>query len=164
MSENRRLTEFAGDGAEDDSPGDGDHPRAGAADEPADSSDSTTEPVGDAEPTPSGRNSASGAQPHTVEGASAVDEGSTDTTAEDPAPGTGGPQGTVDAESTTPQESTMNTGRDVDAGSPDPDGTAGPTVTFTTDPAGGVCEDCGATVSRRWRDGDRLVCPDCKEW
>lgn len=26
------------------------------------------------------------------------------------------------------------------------------------------CDACGATASRRWRDGERFVCPACKEW
>lgn len=29
---------------------------------------------------------------------------------------------------------------------------------------GAPCDDCGTTVRRRWRDGERLVCPDCKSW
>ena len=31
-------------------------------------------------------------------------------------------------------------------------------------PGGATCADCGAAVERRWRDGDALVCVDCKEW
>lgn len=40
----------------------------------------------------------------------------------------------------------------------------GPTVTFTADPDGGPCAECGASATRRWADGDRLVCPGCKDW
>ncbi|SEO36119.1 hypothetical protein SAMN05216388_1011134 [Halorientalis persicus] len=29
---------------------------------------------------------------------------------------------------------------------------------------GAVCAVCDDSVARRWRDGDDLVCPDCKEW
>jgi len=45
------------------------------------------------------------------------------------------------------------------------DGTPSPAVTtFAWMPDGGVCDACGATVHRRWRDGEDLVCPECKEW
>ena len=37
-------------------------------------------------------------------------------------------------------------------------------ATTIYDPDGGDCEVCGATVTRRWRDGDALVCGECKEW
>lgn len=30
--------------------------------------------------------------------------------------------------------------------------------------SGASCASCGQTVARRWRDGDHLVCPDCKDW
>ncbi|MFD1569432.1 DUF7573 domain-containing protein [Halorubrum laminariae] len=36
------------------------------------------------------------------------------------------------------------------------------TATWTTD--GADCEQCGESVARRWRDGDALVCADCKDW
>ena len=36
--------------------------------------------------------------------------------------------------------------------------------TYAWDPEGVACADCGATVERRWRDGDQLVCTDCKAW
>jgi len=31
-------------------------------------------------------------------------------------------------------------------------------------PGGATCESCGRTVQGRWRDGERRVCVDCKEW
>lgn len=39
-------------------------------------------------------------------------------------------------------------------------------VTPTADwhPEGATCEACGATVERRWRQGEAMVCPDCKDW
>jgi hypothetical protein len=37
-------------------------------------------------------------------------------------------------------------------------------TTYQWAPEGADCEACGAAVRRRWRDGDRLVCPDCKDW
>ncbi|MFO7925316.1 MAG: DUF7573 domain-containing protein [Halobacteriota archaeon] len=36
--------------------------------------------------------------------------------------------------------------------------------TYAWSADGSVCADCGDTVERRWRDGDRLVCVDCKAW
>jgi NADH pyrophosphatase NudC (nudix superfamily) len=29
---------------------------------------------------------------------------------------------------------------------------------------GETCDACGDVVKRRWRDGDQLVCGECKEW
>lgn len=37
-------------------------------------------------------------------------------------------------------------------------------ITCEWRPDGSACEACGATVERRWRDGDARVCADCKEW
>ena len=39
-----------------------------------------------------------------------------------------------------------------------------PTLSTTFVPEGADCEACGATVGRRWRDGDALVCGECKPW
>ena len=37
--------------------------------------------------------------------------------------------------------------------------------TYTWDPAGVACADCGTIVERRWRDDDdRFVCTECKAW
>lgn len=36
--------------------------------------------------------------------------------------------------------------------------------TYDWSPGGTPCEACGAVVERRWRDGERLVCGECKEW
>ena len=38
------------------------------------------------------------------------------------------------------------------------------TSTMTFSPAGADCEECGATVRRRWTDGGVLRCRSCKEW
>lgn len=70
--------------------------------------------------------------------------------------------------------------RGVDAAGPGEEGTADPaggtpageadavddpaTATASWDPDGATCADCGAAVERRWRDGDALVCPECKAW
>ena len=45
------------------------------------------------------------------------------------------------------------------------DETVAPTVTtYEWTPTKATCDVCGATIERRWRDGDGLVCSDCKEW
>jgi hypothetical protein len=36
--------------------------------------------------------------------------------------------------------------------------------TFDFAPDGADCEGCGEVVRRRWREGDGMVCADCKEW
>jgi len=36
--------------------------------------------------------------------------------------------------------------------------------TYVWSATGGECAACGATVDRRWRQDDELVCPECKEW
>jgi hypothetical protein len=37
-------------------------------------------------------------------------------------------------------------------------------TTYRWSPDGDDCPACGARVERRWRDGERFVCADCKEW
>jgi hypothetical protein len=39
-----------------------------------------------------------------------------------------------------------------------------PRATYRWSPVGDDCPACGTTVQRRWREGDRFVCADCKEW
>jgi len=56
---------------------------------------------------------------------------------------------------------------DGDGGPEASDGDGGPQPTHSTyrwHPDGAECADCGATVERRWRDGGRFVCGDCKAW
>lgn len=50
-----------------------------------------------------------------------------------------------------------------DAASPDssPDPA---TATYRWSSESAACPDCGDAVERRWRDDDRFVCVDCKEW
>lgn len=38
------------------------------------------------------------------------------------------------------------------------------TTTYAWSTEGVDCADCGSTVTRRWRDGDKLVCASCKSW
>lgn len=47
---------------------------------------------------------------------------------------------------------------------PDADEVAPAVSTYAWAPDGAECGGCGAVVERRWRDGDELVCSDCKEW
>jgi len=55
-----------------------------------------------------------------------------------------------------------NTEADADATCED---ASEPTLSTTAfAPEGADCEDCGATVGRRWRDDGALVCGSCKEW
>jgi len=37
-------------------------------------------------------------------------------------------------------------------------------TTYEWEPSGVDCAACGATVTRRWCDGDSFVCAACKEW
>jgi len=37
-------------------------------------------------------------------------------------------------------------------------------TTYGSSPGGSACESCGATVQGRWRDDERWVCVDCKDW
>jgi|AntRauTorcE11898_2_1112593.scaffolds.fasta_scaffold17361_3 hypothetical protein len=32
------------------------------------------------------------------------------------------------------------------------------------DPEGAVCEACGSSVARRWREEESFVCVECKSW
>lgn len=52
----------------------------------------------------------------------------------------------------------------ADAGEVDDDTIDPATSTYTWSPAGGECAACGSSVEERWRDGDDLVCLDCKKW
>ncbi len=44
------------------------------------------------------------------------------------------------------------------------EGTDLPRATYRWSPDGDDCPACGSAVERQWRDGDRFVCADCKEW
>ncbi len=45
-----------------------------------------------------------------------------------------------------------------------PEGIEPTPTTYAWAATGADCADCGSTVERRVRDGDRLVCFDCKVW
>ncbi|WP_459191254.1 DUF7573 domain-containing protein [Halosimplex sp. J119] len=64
-----------------------------------------------------------------------------------------------DAETDTSEDSSESDGPPVSATAVEP---AVSTYTWSGD--GGVCDACGETVDRRWRQDDDLVCPDCKDW
>jgi hypothetical protein len=56
-------------------------------------------------------------------------------------------------------------GADENTGGDDSDSeTEGTDAIYEWRPDGDDCAVCGTTVRRRWRDGDRLVCADCKAW
>lgn len=55
-------------------------------------------------------------------------------------------------------------GGDSDGVDPTVENTSSALTTYGWTPDGVECADCGATVERRWRDGDELVCADCKPW
>ena len=68
----------------------------------------------------------------------------------------------VDADEESSDAGDTNTEGDADATHEDTPAAALSTTTFA--PEGADCEACGATVGRRWRDGDALVCGSCKGW
>jgi hypothetical protein len=37
-------------------------------------------------------------------------------------------------------------------------------ATYRWSPERAACPDCGEAIERQWRDDDRFVCADCKEW
>lgn len=88
-------------------------------------------------------------------------------------PTTDADETTTDAGETTAGVDDMTRNADETTGSPgeaantDDPATAQPiptpTVTARWDPDAN-CDDCGATVRRRWRQGGSFVCGDCKEW
>lgn len=49
-----------------------------------------------------------------------------------------------------------------DAGASDAVEAMAETVAWSPD--GGECTACGGSVEERWRDGDEMVCGDCKAW
>jgi len=67
-------------------------------------------------------------------------------------------EGDEDGEDTETSEDGADTGADADAG-------VEPAVSaYDWSPGGTACEACGSVVERRWRDGEQLVCGECKEW
>lgn len=37
-------------------------------------------------------------------------------------------------------------------------------ATATFDPAGATCVECGVSIDRLWREGEAMVCGECKDW
>lgn len=52
-------------------------------------------------------------------------------------------------------------GPDADSRTADPEATGVAASSWRPDAR---CERCGNHATRRFRDGDRLVCPDCSTW
>jgi hypothetical protein len=66
-------------------------------------------------------------------------------------------------DATTPDDET-GVADDDGVTNPPTDGVEPTTTTATWSPTGAACADCGTVVERRWRDDERFVCVDCKEW
>lgn len=67
------------------------------------------------------------------------------------------------SDDTEQQDAPDASGGDADIDSTD-DTSAELLTTARFSPDGTPCEDCGAVVTRRWRDGEQFVCADCKDW
>lgn len=90
--------------------------------------------------------------------ASGGSDDATDPDAADEQEGGGGPER---------EQAADEPARGGEAGEPERGGDAAvePAVsTYRFAPDGRACADCGGSVTRLWRDGDALVCPDCKQW
>ena len=55
-------------------------------------------------------------------------------------------------------------GSEIDADSATDEAVEPVESTYHWTPGGGPCGTCGETVEERWRQGEELVCPACKEW
>ncbi len=55
-------------------------------------------------------------------------------------------------------------GTDEDASEPNLDEIEPARATYDWTPDGADCACCGASVEKRWRADDWMVCADCKEW
>jgi len=70
-----------------------------------------------------------------------------------------------DSESDTDGSESESTDDEPEAGESVATAEIDPAVaTATASPDGAACEACGETVTRRWHDDGRYVCPDCKDW
>lgn len=73
--------------------------------------------------------------------------------------------GSADDDESDASDETETVDRDaVDADPHSPTDVAPAVATMRFSPDGAACDDCGVTVTRRWRDGDAFVCADCKAW
>lgn len=68
---------------------------------------------------------------------------------------------TTDGETDHPADEEASASLDSESATVDADPA---TTTFAWSPDGAACARCGETVRRRWRDGDDVVCSDCKDW
>jgi hypothetical protein len=90
-----------------------------------------------------------------------------------------GPTDTGEADESAGERTAESTGDSREAGEADAGATTGadsahdgddapspdsPLSTYRWSADGDDCPACGATVDRQWRDGDRFVCADCKDW
>ncbi|AUV83311.1 hypothetical protein C2R22_18040 [Salinigranum rubrum] len=151
MSENRSLDEFfpASDDA-DDVDGGGGADEGDGAGEGDDADEGDVAVVGDAD--------------------ADVDEASPDDAVGTPTGSTGDDEGDEGVEDGEGVEDDEGIG-DEDGQSDEVVGAGGggeeadlPRTTYRWAPDGDDCPVCGSAVERQWRDGDRFVCADCKEW
>ncbi|MGA9400029.1 DUF7573 domain-containing protein [Haladaptatus sp.] len=63
-----------------------------------------------------------------------------------------------------PVETDETDGTDEDVSELDSDDVEPARATYDWTPDGADCACCGSSVEKRWRDGDGMVCADCKEW
>lgn len=90
---------------------------------------------------------------------------------EPPAGAEGGPAGGTEPGGDVPEGTDgdagacdASTGTDGGRTEGDPAGVDPIAATYGWSPGGAACSACGAVVEERWRDGDGLVCADCKDW
>jgi hypothetical protein len=184
---NRSLDEFLG-GHDDESGDDGEDPddsdagvddASGDADPPAASDPSVDDPGHGPELEP---DAAEATTDQCDTAAGRTDDANEVATTDGATAGEDEPPGAVDPSDS---ESELESDAEVDtAADPDPDPAPSPSTSreesaeARIDPAtvepmaptaawsadGASCPQCGNTVRRRWLDGGRRVCQDCKEW
>ena len=71
-------------------------------------------------------------------------------------------EGTPASDEAAPEPEEATPEPDAEAAEDEPVEPMAVTVVWSAD--GGVCEACGSSVEERWRDGDAMVCGDCKAW
>lgn len=81
----------------------------------------------------------------------------TGTPAEGAGTGTDGSTGETD-------EHGGDAGTDVSPDGVDAEAIEPTASTYGWTPGAAICEACGTEIEGRWRDGDGMVCRDCKEW
>lgn len=119
------------------------------------------------EDTEADENEGDGDSDETPDAEAVVDEGGTGTTTS-PTPtdaDTGDDADAADRDTARDTDATDRSEAEVARADVDPGADAAEfRGTYRWSPDGDDCPACGRHVERRWRDGDRFVCADCKEW